>query len=105
MLEFHLNKQGQCIKKVVEKIQDWKYILGFGFLKLDGSTKQSDRMPRILRSIYSTANLNSPFTGMPMIDKFHSDPKIFIFLISTLAGGTGLNLTGKRWLFPSNLAR
>jgi len=29
-----------------------------------------------------------------MIDKFHRDPDIFIFLISTLAGGTGLNLTG-----------
>lgn len=32
--------------------------------------------------------------GMPMIDRFHQDPDIFIFLISTLAGGTGLNLTG-----------
>ncbi|KAG6830528.1 hypothetical protein H0H92_000200 [Tricholoma furcatifolium] len=32
--------------------------------------------------------------GMPMIDQFHSDPDIFLFLISTLAGGTGLNLTG-----------
>lgn len=33
--------------------------------------------------------------GMPMIDQFHKDPDIFIFLISTLAGGTGLNLTGE----------
>lgn len=32
--------------------------------------------------------------GMPMIDEFHENPDIFIFLISTLAGGTGLNLTG-----------
>ncbi|RDB19634.1 DNA excision repair protein ERCC-6-like 2 [Hypsizygus marmoreus] len=56
MLEFHLGTKG------------------YGFLKLDGTTKQNDRMP--------------------MIDKFHSDPSIFIFLISTLAGGTGLNLTG-----------
>jgi len=31
---------------------------------------------------------------MPMIDKFNNSPDIFIFLISTLAGGTGLNLTG-----------
>lgn len=56
MLEFHLNTRG------------------YGFLKLDGSTKQMDRMP--------------------MIDRFHADPHVFIFLISTLAGGTGLNLTG-----------
>jgi hypothetical protein len=31
---------------------------------------------------------------MDLIDQFHSDPDIFIFLISTMAGGTGLNLTG-----------
>lgn len=31
---------------------------------------------------------------MPMIDKFHEDKNVFVFLISTLAGGTGLNLTG-----------
>jgi hypothetical protein len=31
---------------------------------------------------------------MPMIDQFHRDPGIFVFLISTMAGGTGLNLTG-----------
>jgi SNF2 family DNA or RNA helicase len=35
-----------------------------------------------------------PASGMPMIDRFHQDSNIFIFLISTLAGGTGLNLTG-----------
>lgn len=34
------------------------------------------------------------YTGMPMIDKFHQDPDVFVFLISTLAGGVGLNLTG-----------
>ena len=38
--------------------------------------------------------LISGLAGMPMIDRFHEDPDIFIFLISTLAGGTGLNLTG-----------
>ena len=32
-------------------------------------------------------------SGMPMIDRFQEDPDIFIFLISTMAGGTGLNLT------------
>ncbi|KAL6308864.1 P-loop containing nucleoside triphosphate hydrolase protein [Sparassis latifolia] len=56
MLEFHLGS------------------LSLGFVKLDGSTKQSERMS--------------------IIDKFHEDPDIVIFLISTLAGGTGLNLTG-----------
>ncbi|OCH88939.1 hypothetical protein OBBRIDRAFT_779245 [Obba rivulosa] len=45
-----------------------------GFITLEGSTKHAERMP--------------------LIDQFHADPDIFIFLISTLAGGTGLNLTG-----------
>ena len=36
--------------------------------------------------------------GMSMIDKFNTNPDVYIFLISTLAGGTGLNLTGKRIL-------
>jgi len=30
---------------------------------------------------------------MPLIDRFQDEEDIFIFLISTLAGGTGLNLT------------
>ena len=47
---------------------------GYKFCRLDGSTKQSDRMP--------------------LIDQFNHDPTVFAFLISTLAGGTGLNLTG-----------
>ncbi|KAH8833776.1 P-loop containing nucleoside triphosphate hydrolase protein [Flagelloscypha sp. PMI_526] len=47
---------------------------GFKHLTLDGSTKQEDRMP--------------------LIDQFQQDEQVFIFLISTLAGGTGLNLTG-----------
>ncbi|KAH9976865.1 P-loop containing nucleoside triphosphate hydrolase protein [Lactifluus volemus] len=55
MLEFHLKRQH------------------YGFVKLDGSTKQEDRMP--------------------VVDRFQNENEIFIFLISTLAGGTGLNLT------------
>ncbi|KAI3612685.1 rad26-like snf2 family dna-dependent atpase [Moniliophthora roreri] len=43
-------------------------------LSLSGDTKLQDRMP--------------------LIDQFHSDPETFIFLITTMAGGVGLNLTG-----------
>ncbi|KAJ7482264.1 RAD26-like SNF2 family DNA-dependent ATPase [Mycena galericulata] len=46
----------------------------YGFLRLDGKIHQTDRMA--------------------IIDSFHRDPNVFIFLISTMAGGTGLNLTG-----------
>jgi len=66
---------------------------GYGFLKLDGSTKQTDRaylslpcIPNVFSEVFAL--------GMPMIDKFNKDPEVYVFLISTLAGGTGLNLTG-----------
>jgi len=68
--------------------------LGYGFLKLDGSTKQADREFIWAQFIFRLTELSLYHAGMPMIDKFHSDPEVFIFLISTLAGGTGLNLTG-----------
>lgn len=40
---------------------------------------------------YSLALLELDLLGMPMIDEFHENADVFIFLISTLAGGTGLN--------------
>ncbi|KAF7345108.1 DNA excision repair protein ERCC-6-like 2 [Mycena venus] len=60
--------------KLLEMMSHQLKVAGYGFLQLDGSTKQSERMP--------------------MIDRFHADRDVFIFLISTMAGGTGLNLTG-----------
>lgn len=47
---------------------------GYKHIRLDGSTPQKKRQP--------------------LVDDFNTDPSIFIFLISTTAGGTGLNLTG-----------
>lgn len=44
------------------------------FLRLDGTTPQVQRQQKV--------------------DEFNSDRSIFLFLISTRAGGTGLNLTG-----------
>ncbi|KAJ7079572.1 RAD26-like SNF2 family DNA-dependent ATPase [Mycena belliarum] len=60
--------------KLLDMLAHHLKIEGYGFVRLDGNTKQLDRMP--------------------MIDKFHTDPGISVFLISTMAGGTGLNLTG-----------
>jgi DNA excision repair protein ERCC-6-like 2 len=34
------------------------------------------------------------WTGMRLIDQFNHDPNIFVFLISSAVGGTGLNLQG-----------
>jgi hypothetical protein len=40
--------------------------------------------------------------GLPLCDEFNNDDKVFAFLISTLAGGVGLNLTGAS---PCHMAR
>jgi len=46
--------------------------LGINFRLLDGEVKHEERYKRI--------------------DDFNLDPDVFVFLISTLTGGTGLNL-------------
>lgn len=45
----------------------------YRYLRLDGSTKISDRRD--------------------MVSQFQQDPEIFIFILSTRAGGLGINLT------------
>jgi len=59
--------------KVLNLMEEYLHWKGFGYLRLDGTTKQSDR-----------AKLLSDFASP------HSD--VFIFLLSTRAGGLGLNL-------------
>lgn len=65
--------------------------LDWGYERLDGSTEQSEREKHLPVCVNP---LTRPAPGMPTIDRFHRDPDTWIFLISTLAGGTGLNLVG-----------
>ncbi|XP_031567802.1 SWI/SNF-related matrix-associated actin-dependent regulator of chromatin subfamily A containing DEAD/H box 1-like [Actinia tenebrosa] len=58
---------------VMDVIEVYLKRKNFSFLRLDGSTKVADRQN--------------------LIDKFNSEPDIFIFLLSTRAGGLGINLT------------
>jgi hypothetical protein len=44
--------------------------------------------------VFSAAVALTNGIGMSLIDQFHSDPDVFVFLISTMVGGTGLNLQG-----------
>ncbi|KAJ1300749.1 hypothetical protein OPQ81_002392 [Rhizoctonia solani] len=59
--------------KLLEMLEGQLQRKNFNFGYMDGKTKQEDRMVSL--------------------DKFNSDPDVFIFLISTLVGGTGLNMT------------
>ena len=50
------------------------YVIEYKCCRLDGSTKLMDRQASI--------------------DSFNSDPDTFVFLLSTRAGGLGINLAG-----------
>ncbi|CAE6482361.1 unnamed protein product [Rhizoctonia solani] len=59
--------------KILEMLEGQLQRKNLNFCYMDGKTKQEDRMQSL--------------------DKFNNDPDVFVFLISTLVGGTGLNMT------------
>lgn len=59
--------------RMLDIIERLIIMTGYVYLRLDGSTKQQDRQSKV--------------------DQFNSSPSVFLFLISTTAGGLGLNLT------------
>ena len=58
---------------ILDIIEEYMRIRGHKYLRLDGSTQVSERQD--------------------LIDDFNEDKSIFIFLLSTRAGGLGINLT------------
>ncbi|KAF8781585.1 SWI/SNF-related matrix-associated actin-dependent like protein [Argiope bruennichi] len=58
---------------VLDIVEEYMKIKSYQFLRLDGQVPVSERQA--------------------LIDQFNSDPSIFIFLLSTRAGGLGINLT------------
>ncbi|XP_003700306.1 lymphoid-specific helicase [Megachile rotundata] len=59
---------------MLDVIEDYLYLRDYKFVRLDGSVNLEDRKENI--------------------QTFNSDPDIFVFLITTRAGGVGLNLVG-----------
>ncbi len=59
--------------RMLDIIERLVIMTGYVYLRLDGSTKQQDRQTQV--------------------DQFNSSASVFLFLISTTAGGLGLNLT------------
>ncbi|XP_059480443.1 lymphoid-specific helicase-like [Neocloeon triangulifer] len=60
-------------KSVLDLIEEFMMLRMYNYCRLDGSTKIADRVESI--------------------SQFNKDPKIFAFLLSTRAGGLGINLT------------
>lgn len=59
--------------EVLDLLEDFMFVRGHKFVRLDGSSKLDDRRD--------------------MVDAFQTDLSIFVFLLSTRAGGLGINLT------------
>ncbi|XP_072747116.1 lymphoid-specific helicase [Anoplolepis gracilipes] len=59
---------------ILDMIEDYLSLRNYKYVRLDGQTKIEERRENI--------------------KTFNNDPDIFLFLISTRAGGVGLNLTG-----------
>ncbi|KAH3688324.1 hypothetical protein WICPIJ_000689 [Wickerhamomyces pijperi] len=60
--------------KVLDILERFLNIMGIRYMRLDGSTKIEDRQI--------------------LTERFNSDPKIQVFILSTRSGGLGINLTG-----------
>uniref|UniRef100_A0A4W5NW38 Proliferation-associated SNF2-like protein n=1 Tax=Hucho hucho TaxID=62062 RepID=A0A4W5NW38_9TELE len=58
---------------ILDILMDYCYLRGYQYSRLDGSMAYSDREENMT--------------------KFSSDPEVFLFLLSTRAGGLGINLT------------
>ncbi|XP_030628261.1 lymphoid-specific helicase [Chanos chanos] len=58
---------------ILDVLMDYCYLRGFEYSRLDGSMSYADRDENM--------------------KKFNSDPEVFLFLLSTRAGGLGINLT------------
>ncbi|NXJ05916.1 HELLS helicase, partial [Odontophorus gujanensis] len=58
---------------MLDILMDYCYLRGFKFSRLDGSMSYSDREENM--------------------HQFNNDPEVFLFLVSTRAGGLGINLT------------
>ena len=60
--------------KMLDVLEAFLNLHSYTYLRLDGSTKPEQRQI--------------------LMQRFNSNPKIFIFILSTRSGGVGMNLTG-----------
>src|SRR6202035_2121154 len=60
------------ITQIMNIMEDFLLYRGYKYLRLDGSTKADDRTS--------------------LLQDFNADPELFVFILSTRAGGLGLNL-------------
>ena len=59
---------------LLDILEPFAQSLAYNYLRLDGKTRTESRQD--------------------LVEQFNTDPDVFLFLISTKAGGVGLNITG-----------
>ena len=62
--------------KMLDILESFLNIYGYTYVRLDGSTKVEERQK--------------------LMERYNSDDRIFVFILSTCSGGVGINLTGRR---------
>lgn len=71
--------------KVLDILEDYLIMRKYEYCRIDGSTEHADRASQI-------DDYNAPGTFLSKQPHFLADSKKFIFLLSTRAGGLGINL-------------
>ncbi|KAJ7347836.1 P-loop containing nucleoside triphosphate hydrolase protein [Mycena albidolilacea] len=86
--------------KLLEIMAHQLKVTSYSFLQLDGSTKQSEHELSWVLALF-TSLTSARYGNNQYIPQY---PDVLVFLISTMAGGTGLKLTGanKVVIFDSN---
>ncbi|KAL3134959.1 Pharynx and intestine in excess protein 1 [Trebouxia sp. C0010 RCD-2024] len=73
--------------KMLDVLEAFLNLHGYTYLRLDGTTKPEQRQA-------SPALCPAPLSNLILMQRFNSNPKIFVFILSTRSGGVGMNLTG-----------
>lgn len=78
-------------------IEEFMKIKKYKFVRLDGTTPVNERcvkIEEIFPKIKNQTKFNFSLSNrQDLIDYFNHDKEIFVFLLSTKAGGMGINLT------------
>ncbi|KAA6418788.1 MAG: helicase SWR1 [Trebouxia sp. A1-2] len=74
--------------KMLDVLEAFLNLHGYTYLRLDGTTKPEQR-----QNLFVTTDKLSAVLQI-LMQRFNSNPKIFVFILSTRSGGVGMNLTG-----------